>query len=273
MKKLSVLVGLIALALVGRSLFFGHREPTGGRALRLATTTSVTDSGLLAVLAPAFEKQTGYRLEVQATGSGKAIELLLRGAVDVAITHAPAEERQVLASGGIAAKTPFMHNEFVLVGPKSQSAVVAGAASAADAFRRIAASGRKFISRADGSGTNQVELTLGQEAGIARDAAFIQAAHAGMGATLERASSDGAFALTDRGTFVARRKDLDLVIVFQGDPALQNHYSVLEPAPSRSANADGARAFASFVRSEAGRALIGSFGIDRYGEALFTPEQ
>src|SRR5438128_2619996 len=108
MKKLAAIVGLIAAALIGRSLFLRHGEPAGGRALRLATTTSVTDSGLLEVLAPAFEKQTGYHLEVQATGSGKAIELLRSGGADVAITHAPAEEQAVLATGAIGRRVTFM---------------------------------------------------------------------------------------------------------------------------------------------------------------------
>lgn len=273
MRKALVFAGLVAVVLAARSIFFRHGEPAGGRALRLATTTSVMDSGLLVAFAPAFEKQTGYHLDVKATGSGKAIELLRSGAVDVAITHAPAEEREALAAGGIGRRTLFMHNDFVVIGPKSQASVVAGATSATDAFQRIAKSGRKFISRGDGSGTNQAELQFWQSSAIAPDSSFIESAHAGMGATLDRASKQEAFTLADRGTFLARRRNLDLVIVFQGDPALQNHYSVLEPRPGQSANVDGARALSSFVRSDAGRALIGSFGIDRFGEALFTPEQ
>jgi tungstate transport system substrate-binding protein len=271
MKKVGILTAALAAALLSWALLFRKAEPAGGRTLRLATTTSVTDSGLLEVLAPAFEKQTGYHLEVQSTGSGKAIELLRAGAVDVAITHAPVQEEKALAERAITRRVPFMHNAFVLVGPKAQVSVVAGATSAAEALRRIDASGRPFISRGDGSGTNQMEVALWAAAGVTATASFIRSAHAGMGATLDRAAKEGAFTFSDRGTFLARRNTLDLVIVFQGDPALENRYSVLEPAPAASVNAKGAQALGSFLRSDAGRRVIGTYGIDRYGEALFSP--
>jgi tungstate transport system substrate-binding protein len=270
-------LALFAVILAGGIFLWSnlHRAvgPSGGRQLRLATTTSVADSGLLAVLAPAFEKRSGYRLEVQSPGSGKAIELLRDGAVDVAITHAPEAEARALEAGEIGSRNVFMQNEFVIVGPKDKIAVVAGATSAADALQRIAASGSAFISRGDESGTNQLEQKLWRSAGMAPNESFIVSAHAGMGATLERASKQKAFTVSDRSTFLARRKDLDLVIVFQGDPALRNHYSVLVPEAHRKVNADGARALSLFVRSQAGRAVIGSYGIERFGESLFTPEQ
>jgi tungstate transport system substrate-binding protein len=272
-KKLAVLAGMLAGALFVWSHLHRAVGPLGGRQLRLATTTSVADSGLLAVLAPAFEKRSGYRLEVQSTGSGKAIELLRDGAVDVAITHAPEDEARALAAREIGTRTVFMENEFVVVGPKDKIAVVAGATSAADAMKRIAASGSAFISRGDASGTSELEQRLWRSAGIAANESFIVSAHAGMGATLARASKQGAFTISDRSTFLAHRKDLDLVIVFQGDPVLRNHYAVLAPEPHRKVNGDGARALSLFVRSEAGRAVIGSYGVERFGESLFTPEQ
>jgi tungstate transport system substrate-binding protein len=153
--------------------------------------------------------------------------------------------------------------------------VVAGAGDASAAMRAIAASGRKFISRGDDSGTNQRELALWKAAGIAADSSFIVRAGKGMGETLARASEDGAFTLSDRATFLAKHKDVKLAILFQGDSALRNTYSVIEPAKASGdgrVNSDGARALTDFVRSPEGRALIGAFGVKALGEPLFTPE-
>jgi tungstate transport system substrate-binding protein len=261
---------LVLLALT--SLSCGKPEPSGGRALRVAITTSLKDSGLLEELLPAFERKTGYHVEVSSVGSGKALQRLREGADDVAITHAPAEEQAAAAAVAIGVRTPFMHNEFVVVGPKDQVGVVAGAGDIREALRRIAGSARKFISRGDGSGTHQRELALWQAASIAADSAFIVRANAGMGATLERASDEAAFTLTDRSTFLAKQKDLKLAIVFQGDEALRNTYVVVEPKAGASTNAQGAHALAEFVVSPEGRFVIGAFGVKTLGEPLFTPE-
>jgi tungstate transport system substrate-binding protein len=257
------------LALVGLSC---GRQPVGGRALRLATTTSLKDAGLLDELLPAFEAKTGYRVEVNALGSGKALRALRDAAADVAITHAPAEEQAALAGGEIGRRSPFMHNEFVLVGPSDQIGVVAGAGNVREALGRIASSGRTFVSRGDDSGTHQRELVLWKAAGVAADSAFIVRSNAGMGETLERASDEGAFTLCDRSTFLAKQKDVKLAIVFQGDDALRNTYSVIEPKSGTQANADGARALAEFLLSPEGRAIIGAYGVKASGEPLFTPE-
>jgi tungstate transport system substrate-binding protein len=262
---------LCGLLLAGLSC--GKPEPAGGRALRVATTTSLKDSGLFDELLPAFEKKAGYHVEVSAVGSGKALQMLREGAADVAVTHAPADEQAAAAAGAIGARTPFMHNEFVLVGPPDQIGVVAGAGDVREALRRIAGSGRKFVSRGDGSGTHQREGALWQAAGIAADSAFLIRADAGMGATLARASAEGAFTLADRSTFVAKQKELKLAIVFQGDEALRNTYVVVEPKPGAAANGQGAHALAEFLLSPEGRAAIGAFGVKTSGEPLFTPER
>lgn len=258
------------LALVAVVLACACSRGGGDAKLRLATTTSVVDSGLLAAILPAFERRSGLRVEVSAVGSGKAIGALATGAADVALTHAPEDEQAALAAGAIARRVPVMHNDFVLVGPRSELAVVAGTSDFRDALRRIAASGKKFVSRADGSGTHLREMSLWQAAGVAPDA-FRVAASAGMGETLALASELGAFTLSDRSTFVARRGDLDLAIVFQGDDELRNAYSALEPVPGAAANAAGARALVEFLRSAEGRALIGGHGVASAGEPLFTP--
>ncbi|MDI1449874.1 substrate-binding domain-containing protein [Polyangium sp. 6x1] len=248
------------------------KQPAGGRALQLATTTSLKDAGLLDELLPAFEAKTGYRVEVNALGSGKALRALREGTADVAITHAPAEEQAAVAAGEVGRRSPFMHNEFVLVGPANQVGIVAGAGDVQEALRRIASSGRSFVSRGDDSGTNQREMALWKATGIGTNSAFILRANAGMGETLERASDEGAFALSDRATFVTKQKDLKLAIVFQGDAALRNTYAVIEPKASAGGNADGARAFTEFLLSSEGRAIIGAFGVKASGEPLFTPE-
>ncbi|MDC0744095.1 substrate-binding domain-containing protein [Polyangium mundeleinium] len=248
------------------------KQPAGGRALRLATTTSLKDAGLLDELLPAFEAKSGCRVEVNALGSGKALRALREGTADVAITHAPAGEQAAVAAGEVGRRSPFMHNEFVLVGPADQVGVVAGAGDVQEALRRIASSGRTFVSRGDDSGTNQRERALWKAAGIDTKGAFLVQANAGMGETLERASDEGAFTLSDRATFVAKQKDLKLSIVFQGDAALRNTYSAIEPKAGAGANAEGARAFTEFLRSAEGRAIIGAFGVKASGEPLFTPE-
>lgn len=266
----SVVRALFVVFLAVLALACGRAEPAGGRLLRLATTTSVKDSGLLDVLAPAFEKKTGYRLDVSAVGSGKALTMLRDGSADVAVTHAPEEEQAAVAAGSVGRRTPFMHNEFVIVGPRDQAAVIAGAGGAVAALRAIAASGRKFASRGDDSGTHRRELALWKAAGIDPAGAFILRTGAGMGATLARASDEGAFALCDRATYLARQKDLKLAIVFQGDAALRNTYAVIEPKGG-AGNVAGARELTTYLLSPEGRALIGTFGIEPLGEPLFTP--
>ena len=251
---------------------FGEKS---GKTLRLATTTSLQDSGLLYELLPAFEKRTGYRVEVKAVGSGKALTMLRGGEADVAITHAPEEEQRMIAAGEAGRRVVFMHNDFVVVGPGADANLVAGAGDFREVLKKIAGSGRKFVSRGDGSGTHLREQALWKAAGVAEGADFIVSAGAGMKATLERASKDGAFALADRSTYLRHRDDLDLAIVFQGDDELRNHYAVIEAAEKGSSAEQRAkaRALADFVRSPAGRALIGRFGVETAKEPLFTPEE
>jgi tungstate transport system substrate-binding protein len=263
----------LILALSTTSCFGSCSSDKKGEPVRLATTTSVQDSGLLAQLLPAFEKKTGHSVEIAAVGSGKALAMLAAGEADVAITHAPAAEQQAITAGDAARRTPVMHNAFVIVGPREQLGVVAGAGDFRAVLEKIASSGEKFVSRADGSGTHLREQGLWKAAGIASDAGFIVAAKAGMGDTLRLASSWDAFTMTDRATFISLRDDLDLAIVFQGDDELQNVYSVVEPSTKSSGtNKDGAAAFAAFLRSAEGRALIGGFGVHKHHEPLFTPE-
>ncbi|MCY1060831.1 substrate-binding domain-containing protein [Nannocystis sp. SCPEA4] len=242
-----------------------------GRALRLATTTSLQDSGLLGVLVPIFTGEHDRTVEVSAVGSGRAIELLRTGQADVAITHSPVEEAAALASGRIGARTPVMRNAYVLVGPVEFAGIVAGATDVREALRAVAGSGRRFVSRDDGSGTHQRELQLWAAAGIPPGSAFSLPFHGGMAEALELAARERAFTLSDRATFLTRGRDLGLAILFHGGDDLDNVYAALEPAPELGTDVAGARTFVEFLRSPTGRRLIGSFGVDTVGEPLFTP--
>lgn len=263
--RLTRLVLLAAVAAVVVACFGSKSD----KKLRLATTTSVQDSGLLTELLPAFEKHRGYSVEVRAVGSGKALELLRAGEVDAAVTHAPEDEQRAISAGQASRRTPFMHNGFVIVGPKEEAGLVAGASDIREVLRKIAASGRKFISRGDGSGTHLREQALWKASGVTPSSSFLIEAKAGMAETLKAASKDEAFALSDRATFLAHREDLDLAIVFQGDDELRNVYSVIERAGGEHA---GARALTEFVRSAEGRAIVGAFGVKTFGEPLFSVE-
>lgn len=264
---------LALLWVLGAGSCFGTCGDDDGKPLRLATTTSVKDSGLLSTLLPAFEAQGGYRVTIAAVGSGKSLEMLAAGEVDVAITHAPQAEEQGVTAGKFSRRTPIMHNDFVVVGPSALAPVVAGSGDIRDVLTKIAGSGEPFVSRGDDSGTHRREQALWRAAGVSAADDFIVSAHAGMGQTLLRASEEKAFSLTDRATFISLRDELDLAILFQGDPELRNVYAVVEPAEGTSgADAEAARAFATFLRSEKGRSLIGQFGVDESGESLFTPE-
>jgi tungstate transport system substrate-binding protein len=265
-RRMFSLLALTFAAVVGCS-----SGGTDGKPLRLATTTSVQDSGLLGTLIPAFESGSGRKVEVSAVGSGKAIELLRSGEADVALTHSPEDELRAVAAGEVGARTVVMRNGFVIVGPPEHAQVVAGETDAVAALRAIAGSGHAFVSRGDGSGTHQREQALWVSSGVPAERRALIVANAGMGEALRVAAREHAFTLSDRATYLAQRGGLGLVIVFQGGSALDNVYSVLEPAGASNVDAAGARVFADFMGSDAGRDLIGGFGVQAYGEPLFTP--
>lgn len=240
--------------------------------LRLATTTSTQDSGLLDRLHPAFTAATGIAIDVLAVGSGKAIALARNGDVDAVLAHDPAAEAPFVADGAGVDRRAVMANDFVIVGPAEDPAGVRQAAGAADAFARIARSGAIFVSRGDRSGTHVKELAVFAAAGIEPEGAWYLAAGQGMGPVLQMADERAAYTLADRGTWLARRGKLDLVLLHAGDPLLQNPYHVIRVNPARHPHvaADAARAYADFLTGAEGQALIDGFMID--GERLFVPE-
>lgn len=244
------------------------------REVILATTTSTQDSGLLDVLVPAFEKETGYSVKTIAVGSGQALRLGEQGEADVILAHSPQAEEDFVAAGNGIERQPVMHNDFVIVGPREDPAGIAGSASAADALKRIAQSGAIFLSRGDQSGTNARELALWKQAGVQPSGSWYQETGQGMGATLTIAEEKRSYTLSDRGTYLSQRHNLHLSILVQGDPGLFNiyHVMIVNPEKHSTVNVDGARAFADFITSAQTQELIRGFGIDQFGEPLFVPD-
>ena len=239
--------------------------------LRLATTTSTNDSGLLAAINPAFEQQAGVKVDVIAVGSGKALALGRNGDVDVLLTHDPAAEEAFVADGDGIERKAVMENDFVIVGPPSDPAGVATATSAADAIVRIARARAWFVSRGDQSGTHVKEQALFKAAAVATDARWYLSAGQGMGPVLQIADQKAAYTLADRGTWLALRAKSGLRLLYAGDPLLANPYHVINVNPARHPETQVklARAYASFLTGPEGQRLIGGFRVD--GEVLFRP--
>jgi tungstate transport system substrate-binding protein len=247
-----------------------------GEQILLATTTSVQDSGLLDTLLPVFLERTGIRVRVVAVGSGAALRMGADGNADVLVTHAPEGEESLVASGAALARRPFMENYFVIAGPSEDPANVRGAASAADAYRRIAASGAAYVSRGDDSGTHRREQALLREAGLGAEGGWpgFASSGGGMGLTLQVAGERRAYTLSDLGTFLAFAQRVDLAALSKPSPDLRNVYSVLRVDPERFAgriNAEGAQRFEAFLLDPDTQRRIGAFGRERYGRPLFRP--
>jgi tungstate transport system substrate-binding protein len=242
--------------------------------LILATTTSTQDSGLLDVLVLRFEQQSGYHVKTISVGTGQALELGARGEADVLLVHAPASEKQWMAAGNGADRKLVMYNDFIVVGPQSDPAGLAGATSATEVMQKIIADGAPFVSRGDNSGTNQLELQIWKSVGFdPKGQPWYLEAGQGMGAVLTIASDKQAYALTDRATYLARQSTLDLDILAQGYPSFLNIYHVITVNPEKGSqiNAEGARAFSDFVLDPDTQAFIGQFGLDKFGQSLFFP--
>ena len=262
---------LIALALV---LIAAAGRAQSKPSIILATTTSTQDSGLLDLLVPRFERDRGIDVKIIAVGTGAALRMASTGDADVVLVHAPTVEQQYVTSGDLIDGRLVMHNDFVIVGPADDPAGVRRARSIADVMRAIASRGR-FVSRGDRSGTHIQELALWSAAEIApRELDRREETGQGMGATLNVADQRRAYALTDRGTYIAQRARLGLVILFQGDPTLRNVYHVyaVNPAKHPKANRAEAKQFIDFLVSTPIQHAIAAFKRDQYGESLFFPD-
>jgi tungstate transport system substrate-binding protein len=244
------------------------------RSIILATTTSTYDSGLLDPLAERFKQETGVTVKIIAVGSGAALEMAARGDADAVLSHAPGAEKQYVESEDLAYGQLVMHNDFIILGPSDDPAGVKFAGTLAEALGAIALTG-PFISRGDDSGTHNKELELWQAAGIDPDTVRQrEETGQGMGASLNIADQKRAYILADRGTYLALRQNLSLEVLYEGDGRLLNiyHVYVVNPARHRKVKGEQARAFVDFLVKPETQAFIGQFGVDRYGEALFTPD-
>lgn len=242
--------------------------------LLLVSTTSTQDSGLLDVILPAFTEKTGYTVQLVAVGSGQALKIGAEGNADVILLHSPDAEKQFMEDGFGIDRRLVMHNDFVLVGPPSDPAGIRGK-SPVEALDEIFASGTTFVSRGDESGTHIKELALWENAGLEpADEDWYLETGQGQGPTLSIASEKSGYAITDRGTFLAYKPNVDLEILIEGDPFLLNVYHVITVNPEKwqNVNLDGAQAFADFVTSVEGQKIIGEFGMDKYGQQLFIPD-
>ncbi len=240
----------------------------------LATTTSTVDSGLLDVLMPVFEKKTGYRVKTISAGTGQSLAMGEKGEADVLLTHAPKAEKKLVDSGAVVNYQLVMHNDFIIVGPPADPAGVKGKPST-EAFKAIAAKQAIFISRGDDSGTHKQELSVWKNAEITpAGSKWYHESGQGMGATLLMASEKQGYTLTDRATYLAQKNNVQLEILSEGDAALLNIYHVMQVNPEKfsKVNGPGAKAFVEFMVDPEIQKMIGEFGKDKFGQALFVPD-
>ena len=262
----------VAAAMLGAGVASaGEPKPSP---IRLATTTSTENSGLLGALLPAFEKKLGAPVRVIAVGTGQALKLGERGDVDVVLVHAREDEDRFVSAGFGVNRRDVMYNDFILVGPAEDPAGIRGMTNVGEALKKIHDRGATFVSRGDESGTHIMERRLWKEEHIAPglpDGKRYLAAGQGMGAVLTMSGALGAYTLTDRGTFVAYKSRIGLDILVSGDPRLANPYGIIAVNPKRhpDINFEGAMALVEWMTSAEGLKLIASFKVN--GEQLFFP--
>lgn len=279
---LCLIIAIVATFTI--SLVFASGCLHQGRQLRIATTTSLYDTGLLDRLEDVYEAEMGSDLWITSQGSGKAMELARRGDVDLLLVHSPVEEEAFISSGDGLLHRCFAYNRFLLLGPPEDPAGVIGL-GAREAFSRIrtlgesGAAGIVFVSRGDGSGTHNAELRVWSAAGLDQgrisehEGRWYIETGKGMGESLLIASEKGAYILADAGTYHAYRSNLRLIPILSGDEELLNRYSAIMVNPSRHphVNAGEAERFVNWLLSEEGGEILATYGVEEYGAALFTP--
>ncbi len=259
---------LMVVILVSSFASYGLAE----NRLRMSTTTSTENSGLLKVLLPPFEKANNVKVDVISVGTGKALKLGENGDVDVVFVHSrPAEDKFVSEGFGVDRKD-VMYNDYVILGPKSDPAGIKGLKSAVEAFRKISETKANFVSRGDDSGTDKKERSIWKAAGIAPQAPWYIEAGRGMGAVLQMANEKNAYTLSDRGTYIAFEKKIDPTILVDGDKILFNPYGIIAVNPKKHPNAqyELARKFIDYVTGPEGQKIISDYKLE--GKQLFFPD-
>ncbi|WP_226580278.1 substrate-binding domain-containing protein [Acuticoccus sediminis] len=238
------------------------------------STTSTQNSGLFDFMLPKFTDKTGIEVRVVAVGTGQAIKNAANGDGDVLFVHAKPAEEKFVASGEGVSRHDVMYNDFVIVGPPSDPAGIAGSKDVVAALSRIAGSGAPFASRGDDSGTNKAELRLWKEAGIdvaSASGGWYRETGSGMGATLNTGTGMGAYIMTDRATWIAFGNKGDYAIAVEGDPKLFNQYGIILVNPEKHPNvkAEAGQSFIDWVLSDEGQDVIADYKVD--GQQLFFP--
>lgn len=239
--------------------------------LRLATTTSTQNSGLLDKLLPLFQSKTGIEIHVIAVGTGKALRMGRDGDVDVVMVHAPGAEEQFVNEGYGTDRIQFMYNDFVIVGSSKDPAGVKAAQSASGALQKIESATAGFVSRGDDSGTHKKERELWSEAALTPSGKWYMEAGQGMGKVLQMAAEMGAYTLTDRGTWLAYKGKVDMELLFAGDKSLNNVYGIIAVNPKKHPDTKYkiAKVFIDWIASEEAQSIIKNYRL--HGEPLFVP--
>ena len=261
-----------ALLFVVATLALGIADPAMARDIKMATTTSTDNSGLLKALLPKFEAKCGCKVHVVAVGTGAALKLGQNGDADVVLVHARKAEDEFVAKGYGVNRRDVMYNDFVLVGPKSDPAHLRGMKDVLAAMKKIKDGGAKFVSRGDDSGTNKKELGYWNTLGIDPRGPAYFAIGQGMGQTLTATAEKGGYTLTDRATYATYKDRTGLEILVEGDPKMYNPYGVIAVNPKRypKINYDGAMDFVKWITSDQGQAEIAAFKPE--GAQLFFPD-
>lgn len=264
--------GIARLVFITAALLATVLAQGNERTIRLATTTSTENSGLLRILLPVFENESGYRVHVIAAGTGKALRMARDGDVDIVLVHAYDAEQKFIREGHGVNRRDVMYNDFIIVGPRDDPATINRLKDASVALRRIAVSHSRFISRGDDSGTHKKELVLWRTTGIIPSGEWYREVGQGMGKALQMAQELGAYTLTDRGTWLAYLDKISVLqVLVEGDPRLHNRYGIIATNPEKypDVNYTGAMRLIQWVTSPPGQSLIRDFHIG--GRALFVP--
>ena len=271
--KLSPFFLALFVALLGRATIAAY--PLAPQSIILASTTSVENSGLLARILPSFTKETGITVHVLAQGTGQALQTAARDDADLVLVHDPEAEEKFIAAGDGIDRRQIAWNDFIVVGPRSDPAHIAGTHDAVAAMQAIASARAPFVSRGDKSGTDALEHRLWRVAEIdlvkVSGGSWYRDIGGGMGAALNAAQTMNAYTISDRGTWLSFGNKGDLAVLVEGDPRLLNRYDVilLNPAKHPVPKQDLARRFAQWLLSPEGQAAIGAYTV--HGEQLFYP--
>lgn len=280
-RSLSSIMSLLIVSLLTNAC--APTAPEQPKVLRLATTTSTADSGLLDAILPDFQAKFNARVDVVAVGTGQALEIGSKGDADVVLVHSRKGEDQFVKDGHAKERVDVMYNDFIVLGPKDDPVKASSAASAKDAFKAILDSSAMFASRGDKSGTNTKELSIWSSLSVTptKEMAWYQALGQGMGETLTFANEQGAYTLSDRGTYLSMKDKLPNLIVVVGgntlaenkDKSLLNPYGVMAVSPDKHPGVkyDLAMQFVKWINSVDAQKKIGDYGKDKYGQSLFYP--